>query len=198
MSELDKAERRYKEARERADEAEKQLSKVKAEASRSAKDLGEMERKAAVVGEKMDNLKSAIAVRESPSRRALVDISGGTTAFSLTAGINWLFRTVARKFPESWWARNVDILQGAPHFVLGCLAYGVELYTRGSKVEKNPAWLPSGWREGISEASKVFAELGASNVLRAIRVRMADGKDDKVAMLAELNRLRAQLGDAAK
>lgn len=193
MSELDKVERRAKEARERADEAEKQLAKTKAEASRTAKDLGEMERKAAAVGEKMDNLKSAIAVRESPSRRALVDISGGTTAFSLTAGINWLFRTVARKFPDSWWARNVDILQGAPHFVLGCLAYGIELYTRSGKP---PTWLPSGWREGISEASKVFAELGASNVLRAIRVRMADGKDDKVAMLAELNRLRAQLGDA--
>ena len=198
MTEHDRLEKRVADAKEQLADVRKQLEKVTSEASRAAKELGELKTKNSAMSEKMDNLKASIAVRESPSRRALVDISGGTTAFSLTAGINWLFRLVARKFPESWWARYIDILQGAPHFVLGCLAYGVELYTRGSKIEKDAKWLPSGWREGLSEASKVFAELGASNVLRAVRVRMADGKDDKVAMLAELNRLRAQLGDAAK
>lgn len=193
MSELEKQEQKNKALRVERDELSSERQKLKAQNSRLSSELATVQEKADKAVQRFEGFKADVAMRESPARRLVVDISGGTTAFGLTASINWLFRLIARKFPSSWWARNIDWLQGAPHFALGILAYGLDLYGRSTHLTKDSKYLPSGWREGFGESAKVFAELGASNVLRAIRVRMTDGKEQQTSLVAQNAALAAAL-----
>ena len=114
------------------------------------------------------------------SHRIAVDLGGGMIAQVSTETINALWRAAADWMPGSWVAPNVDYLQGAPHLILGLGVYVAELATR-KKGE-----MPSGRREVISEASKLFSQLGFSNIVRALRVRYLDGKQMSLDMKAIL------------
>lgn len=128
----------------------------------------------------------------APSHRIAVDLGGGLIAQVSTETLNALVRASADWMPESWVASNVDYLQGAPHLILGLGVYVAELATRKKLV------LPSSRREVISEASKLFAQLGFSNIVRALRVRYLDGKQMRVdmkAVLAEKKALEQKIKD---
>jgi hypothetical protein len=59
-----------------------------------------------------------------------------------------------------------------------------------------PAPEPSTTREVLSEATKLFSQLGFSNVVRALRVRYSDGKKqtlDYEALVAEKQALEQKL-----
>lgn len=124
------------------------------------------------------------------SRQIAVDLGGGFVAQASTELINWGVRATARWAPDGWIAANADALQGAPHFILGLGIYIAEMASR-----KN-AEMPSTTREVISEASKLFSQLGFSNLVRTMRVRFADGKQKDVdldALKAERANLQARL-----
>lgn len=126
------------------------------------------------------------------SHRISVDLGGGLIAQVSTETLNALVRASADWMPESWVAANVDYLQGAPHLILGLGVYVAELATRKKLV------LPTTRREVISEASKLFAQLGFSNIVRALRVRYLDGKQMKIdmkAVLAEKKALEQKVKD---
>ena len=76
----------------------------------------------------------------------------------------------------------MDLLQGAPHFVLGLGLYFAEMLTRNDPKGGGEWVTPT--REVISEASKIFGQLGFSNLMRAMRVRWGDGKKREVAYQA--------------
>jgi hypothetical protein len=125
-------------------------------------------------------------------------MGGNVMAQASTELINWGIRALGRWSNDGWVANNVDLLQGLPHFILGLGMYIVEMATR--KTEKDGiATMPSATREVISEASKLFSNLGFANVSRALRVRFSDMskadldlkalRAEKVAMQARLVQL---------
>lgn len=124
--------------------------------------------------------------KNTKSHRVAVDLGGGVTAQASTELINLGVRALGRWSPESWVGQNSDVLQGAPHVVLGLGIYIAEMASR-----KNME-LPSTTREVMSEASKLFAQLGFSNLVRALRVRYGDGKQ-KDLDLAALGAEKAEL-----
>ena len=96
-------------------------------------------------------------------------------------------RALSRWSKDGFFANNVDLLQGGPHFFLSLGLYILEMATRKDPADNNGE-LPSTTREVISEATKVFAQLGFNNVVRALRVRYFDGKQqslDYSAVVAE-------------
>ena len=102
------------------------------------------------------------------ANRVAVDLIGGTSAQVSTELINWGIRALGRwSGPKGWIGNNSDLLQGGPHFILGLGIYITEMTTRDS----NPLKLPSTSRAVLSEASKLFAQLGFANLARAVRIR---------------------------
>lgn len=133
--------------------------------------------------------------RNTRANRVAVDLTGGTIAQASTELINWGVRAMAR-----WSGRdgiigsNADLLQGGPHFLLGLGIYITEMATRSN----DPMKLPSTTRDVISEASKLFAQLGFSNLARAVRIRWTDTKRanlDREALIAENKEIRAKLAE---
>ena len=107
-----------------------------------------------------------------------VDFGGGVAAQVSTELMNLGVRAMADWMPETWIGKNSDYLQGGPHVVLGLGVYILEMATR----KKNT--MPTTTREVVSEAAKIFGQLGFANVVRALRVRYADGKQSQVDMAA--------------
>jgi len=130
------------------------------------------------------------------SHRVGVDLAGGGAAQVSTEFLNWIIRATANwAGKDSWMGKNVDILQGAPHFLIGLAVYFTELLTR-----KNGE-LPSMTREIASEAANVFTHLGFANLARALRIRWADGKVDASTLAkvtAERDAAIAKLAGTAK
>ena len=130
------------------------------------------------------------------SHRVGVDLAGGGIAQVSTEFLNWCIRALASWTGRgSWTGKNVDILQGAPHVVVGLAVYFAELVTRKS------GELPSMTREMASEAANVFTHLGFSNLVRALRIRWADGKVDASTLAkvtAERDAAIAKLAGTAK
>ncbi len=116
--------------------------------------------------------------RMANGHKIKVDFGGGVAAQVSTELMNLGVRALADWMPESWVGQNSDYLQGGPHIMLGLGVYILEMATR----KKNT--MPTTTREVISEAAKVFGNLGFSNVVRALRVRYADGKQSQVDMAA--------------
>ena len=134
-----------------------------------------------------DKLLMRVGDKHSKSHRVAVDMSGGSAAQASTELINWGMRALGRWSKDGFFASNVDLLQGGPHFFLGLGLYILEMATRKDPADSNGE-LPSTTREVISEATKVFAQLGFNNVVRALRVRYADGNRaalDYNALIAE-------------
>lgn len=125
--------------------------------------------------------------KHTKSHRVAVDLGGGVIAQASTELINLGVRALGRWSPDSWFGSNSDVLQGAPHWILGLGVYIAEMASRKDMV------LPSATREVISEASKLFGQLGFANVVRALRIRYSDGKQDaldKVALAQDNAKLR--------
>ena len=115
----------------------------------------------------------------SKTHRVSVDLLGGSVAHVSTELINAAIRALARwSGPKGWVGSNADVLQGAPHVLIGLAIYLTEILTRG----KNK--LPSFSREVASEAANVFTHLGLHNLVRALRIRWQDGKVDAQTLAA--------------
>ena len=154
--------------------------------------LVDKQRKTAV---RYDKLLMRVGDKHSKAHRVAVDMGGGSAAQASTELINWGVRALGRWSKDGFFANNVDLLQGGPHFFLGLGLYILEMATRKDPADNNGE-LPSTTREVISEATKVFAQLGFNNVVRALRVRFADGKRqalDYDALLAEKQALEQKL-----
>jgi hypothetical protein len=155
---------------------------------------------------RIEKFKTAVLRKESKAHRVAIDFGGGVVAQASTELMNWGIRAVGRWSKDGFWANNVDLLQGAPHFVLGLGLYFAEMLTR-SDPKGGGEWVTP-TREVISEASKIFGQLGFSNLMRAMRVRWGDGKKREVAYQAiaqekaqlesKLAALQAGGGGAAK
>ena len=142
-----------------------------------------------------EKLLMRVGDKHSKAHRVSVDMSGGSIAQASTELVNWGMRAIGRASKDGFFANNVDILQGGPHFFLGLGLYILEMATRKDPADNNGE-LPTTTREVISEATKVFAQLGFNNVVRALRVRYADGKLqalDYDALLAEKQALEQKL-----
>lgn len=151
--------------------------------------------KRAEVEARLERFVEAVKNKESKAHRVAIDFGGGFLAQVSTEALNWGIRGLARWSKNGFWANNVDLLQGAPHFVIGMALYFIEMLTR-----KDPKETQSGWvtptREIISEMTKIFAQLGFSNLARAVRIRWGDAKDSGVqiaALQAEKQALEARL-----
>ena len=131
---------------------------------------------------RIEKFKTAVMRKESKAHRVAIDFGGGVVAQASTELMNWGIRAIGRWSKDGFWANNVDLLQGAPHFVLGLGLYFAEMLTRNDPKGGGEWVTPT--REVISEASKIFGQLGFSNLMRAMRVRWGDGKKREVAYQA--------------
>ncbi len=155
---------------------------------------------------RIEKFKAAVLRKESKAHRVAIDFGGGVVAQASTELMNWGIRAIGRWSKDGFWANNVDLLQGAPHFVLGLGLYFAEMLTRNDPKGGGEWVTPT--REVISEASKIFGQLGFSNLMRAMRVRWGDGKKREVAyqaiaqekaqLEAKLAQIQAGGGGAAK
>ena len=142
-----------------------------------------------------DKLLMRVGDKHSKAHRVAVDMGGGSVAQASTELINWGVRALGRWSKDGFFANNVDLLQGGPHFFIGLGLYILEMATRKDPADNNGE-LPSTTREVLSEATKVFAQLGFNNVVRALRVRFADGKRQSLdydALMAEKQALEQRL-----
>ena len=142
-----------------------------------------------------DKLLMRVGDKHGKAHRVAVDMGGGSIAQASTELINWGMRALGRWSKDGFFASNVDLLQGGPHFFLGLGLYILEMATRKDPADNNGE-LPNTTREVVSEATKVFAQLGFNNVVRALRVRYVDGKRqalDYEALLAEKQALEQKL-----
>jgi len=153
---------------------------------------------------RVERFKAAVMRKESKAHRVAIDFGGGVVAQASTELMNWGFRALGKWSRNGFWANNVDLLQGMPHFVLGMGIYFAEMITRPEPKGGGEWVTPT--REVISEASKIFGQLGFSNLVRAIRVRWSDSDKREIAYQAvaqEKAQLEAKLaqlqgGGAAK
>ena len=122
---------------------------------------------------RIEKFKAAVLRKESKAHRVAIDFGGGVVAQASTELMNWGIRAIGRWSKDGFWANHVDLLQGAPHFVLGLGLYFAEMLTRNDPKGGGEWVTPT--REVISEASKIFGQLGFSNLMRAMRVRWGDG-----------------------
>lgn len=147
------------------------------------------------IANRYDKLLMRVGDKHSKAHRVAVDMSGGSIAQASTELLNWGVRALGRWSKSGFFANNVDLLQGGPHFFLGLGLYILEMATRKDPADNNGE-LPNTTREVVSEATKVFAQLGFNNVVRALRVRYVYGKRlelDYEALLAEKQALEQKL-----
>jgi hypothetical protein len=144
---------------------------------------------------KYEKLLMRVGDKHSKAHRIAVDMGGGSIAQVSTELINWGMRALGRWSQDGFFANNADLLQGGPHFFMGLGLYILEMATRKDPADNNGE-LPSTTREVLSEATKLFAQLGFNNVVRALRIRYADGKQHELnydALLAEKQELEKKL-----
>ncbi len=140
----------------------------------------------------VDTAKMAKALKagehlKSPAKNVKIDFYAGATAQISTELLNLAVRGLADWSPESWWGKNSDYMQGAPHAVIGLGIYALEMASRKQDV------FPTERRVLINEAAKLFAHLGMNNVARAFRVRFWKKQQDAIdtaASRAEAARLK--------
>ena len=172
--------------------AQYEADMLAASTQQAALERGERERneRAAKANTSLDRLHKQLLAKETRSHRIAVDFGGGTIAQVSTELINYCVRLAGEWSHDGWTAKNVDVLQGAPHFILGMGAYFGDMLTR--KNGKPPTMTREVW----SEFAKLFSQLGFSNLVRAARIRYNDGKrkaSDYDALLAEKNEIERKL-----
>ena len=182
---------------ERNRDAEKQMQDiVRATAGRAAGAIREAEdtgRKLSKNAKRLESMVENFRKNGSKTRRAGIDLGGGITAQATTELINFGVRALGDWSVDGFWAKQVDLMQSIPHMVLGVVTYVAELLTRNGNE-------PTTWsREMVSEASKIFSQLGFANLTRALRVRWTDSKaklTDLDAVTRERDQLKQQLATA--
>lgn len=131
---------------------------------------------------RIERFKAAVLRKESKAHRVAIDFGGGVIAQASTELMNYGIRALGRWSKDGFFAHNVDLLQGMPHFVLGIGIYFAEMLSRTEPKGAGEWVTPT--REVISEASKIFSQLGFSNLVRAIRVRWGDSNKREIAYQA--------------
>lgn len=182
---------------ERAKDLEALVVSTTAENANLNRQLAARNERASELTKRLEAFGQKYAAAGSKGRKLAVDFGGGAIAQVSTELINWGVRALGEWSKDGWIATNVDILQGLPHFFAGLGIYIAEVATRKGKDKV----LVSASREVISEASKLFAQLGFSNLTRAIRMRMVDANmtaDQLAGLQADNQALRAQLAAAKK
>lgn len=171
------------------------LTEATGQSARLGRDLAAREDRVKKLNARIDGFMEKVSAKESKSHRVAVDLGGGSIAQVSTELINWGIRALGRWSKDGFVANNVDLLQGMPHFVLGLGIYIAEMATRKDPMERGNE-LVSAKREVLSEAAKLFSQLGFSNLMRAMRVRYLDGKNQAIdyqALLAEKQALEQKL-----
>lgn len=171
------------------------LTEATGQAAQMGRDLADREERVKKLNARLDTFMAKVAVKESKSHRVAVDLGGGSIAQVSTEVINWGIRALGRWSQDGFFANNVDLLQGLPHFVLGLGIYIAEMASRKDPTERGSE-IVSPQREVLSEAAKLFSQLGFSNLVRAMRVRYVDGKNQSLnyeALLAEKQVLEQRL-----
>ena len=181
---------------EKLNEADKQISALLVNLGKSEEQLtGAAAPSRGVVGKKYDKLLAQAKDRETRTHKLTVDFGGGAVAQISNEVINGLIEVYADWRPAGWAAQNKDLLQSAPHVILGMGVYLTELALR------TPTKMPSWSREMSSQAALIFSNLGMSNLARALRTRWKEGKGKPVeleAMRAENEAMKARLAALAK
>jgi hypothetical protein len=171
------------------------LTEATGQSVQLTRDLADREDRVKKLNARIDNFMEKVSAKESKSHRVAVDLGGGSIAQVSTELINWGVRALGRWSKDGFFANNVDLLQGMPHFVLGLGIYIAEMATRKDPMDRGHE-LVSSKREVLSEAAKLFSQLGFSNLMRAMRVRYLDGKSqalDYQALQAEKQALEQKL-----
>lgn len=171
------------------------LTEATGQSVQLTRDLADREDRVKKLNARIDNFMEKVSAKESKSHRVAVDLGGGSVAQVSTELINWGVRALGRWSKDGFFANNVDLLQGMPHFVLGLGIYIAEMATRKDPMDRGHE-LVSSKREVLSEAAKLFSQLGFSNLMRAMRVRYLDGKSqalDYQALQAEKQALEQKL-----
>lgn len=171
------------------------LTEATGQSVQLTRDLADREDRVKKLNARIDNFMEKVSAKESKSHRVAVDLGGGSIAQVSTELINWGVRALGRWSKDGFFANNVDLLQGMPHFVLGLGIYIAEMATRKDPMDRGNE-LVSSKREVLSEAAKLFSQLGFSNLMRAMRVRYLDGKSqalDYQALQAEKQALEQKL-----
>ena len=171
------------------------LTEATGQSVQLTRDLADREDRVKKLNARIDNFMEKVSAKESKSHRVAVDLGGGSIAQVSTELINWGVRALGRWSKDGFFANNVDLLQGMPHFVLGLGIYIAEMATRKDPMDRGHE-LVSSKREVLSEAAKLFSQLGFSNLMRAMRVRYLDGKSqalDYQALQAEKQALKQKL-----
>ena len=96
-----------------------------------------------------DKLLMRVGDKHGKAHRVAVDMGGGSIAQASTELINWGMRALGRWSKDGFFANNVDLLQGGPHFFLGLGLYILEMATRKDPADNNGE-LPSTTREAPS------------------------------------------------
>ena len=171
------------------------LTEATGQSVKLTRDLADREDRVKKLNARIDNFMEKVSAKESKSHRVAVDLGGGSIAQVSTELINWGVRALGRWSKDGFFANNVDLLQGMPHFVIGLGIYIAEMATRKDPMDRGNE-LVSAKREVLSEAAKLFSQLGFSNLMRAMRVRYLDGKSqalDYQALMAEKQALEQKL-----
>jgi hypothetical protein len=171
------------------------LTEATGQSVKLTRDLADREDRVKKLNARIDTFMEKVSAKESKSHRVAVDLGGGSIAQVSTELINWGVRALGRWSKDGFFANNVDLLQGMPHFVIGLGIYIAEMATRKDPMDRGNE-LVSANREVLSEAAKLFSQLGFSNLMRAMRVRYLDGKSqalDYQALLAEKQALEQKL-----
>jgi hypothetical protein len=184
-----------KQTLDRLQEQNSSLQKQLAAGSELEAEYEKLVEKQTKTASKYDKLLMKVGDKHGKAHRVAVDMGGGSIAQVSTELVNWGMRAIGRWSHDGFFANNVDLLQGGPHFLLGLGCYILEMATRKDPADNNGE-LPSTTREVVSEATKIFAQLGFNNVVRALRVRYADGQRQSIdyeALLAEKQELEKKL-----
>lgn len=164
-----------------------QNANAEKEIERKDKQIAKTEREAKAT----ENVKEAV-VKEtkahfSKPRKIARDLGASAAAQVWVEGVNLGARALAEwsekeEGEKGFWRSNVDIMQSAPHVVVGGLIYALELATRKDQSDEKGAKpiIPTSAREFLSDMSKTIANLGFSNLSRALRFRYHESVDERV------------------
>lgn len=132
------------------------------------------------------------AHQKAGQRQLAIDMGGGMTAQVGVELINWLIRIAADHFPDSWVARNADLLQSIPHVVIGSALYVTEMVLR------DPKKAPSGWNQYGAMVGLIWQQLGLNALYNAIRMRVGDGRETRETQNAQLEAAKAEIAALKK
>ena len=106
------------------------LTEATGQSVKLTRDLADREDRVKKLNARIDNFMEKVSAKESKSHRVAVDLGGGSIAQVSTELINWGVRALGRWSKDGFFANNVDLLQGMPHFVIGLGIYIAEMATR--------------------------------------------------------------------